>query len=645
MARELVDENLVTWTTPQTGTVRELGYSGAVEVLPGPLAVHIANAAEIFGQLPIDSVLKGFRAAAGLPAPGPGLSGWAKDTAEPTFGQWVSGLARLSMVLRDPSLAARAVDLVDGYAATLPSSCKTEMAIYGWEKLVCGLVDTFVYAKYDPASQLLSKLVRAASFDQTRALPGPSDPAGAGTKLTREWYTLPENLYRGFAASGDEALADFAQLWHYDSYWKRFLDPSGPEASWDVPVWLHAYSHVNTFASAAAAFETSKDPRYLPILRNGHDWLVESQCYATGGYGPAELTVPGDGSLGKALEWRTDTAETICGAWAVFKLCSALLRHTSDVRYIEWPEKLLYNGLLAALPLRPDGLSPYYADYRLGCATKSYYWEQWPCCSGTYIQAFSFVPNLIYQAIDADGIAVSLYVPSRLRLDIDGQPLVIEQRTQFPDEDESVIHVIQAPARAVTIWIRLPPWADQVDVELNRSLVSDPAQGTGKWLAVRRVWAPGDIITIRFHLHLKASPVDGLHPNRVALQFGPVVLAQDAVATTPFSAQLPWQMTDWKSLFAREGRGLSFRPLAAGVAPLGAGNFRPLYDFPERYPHRVYLDLDAPKGPLMPGTHRNCPRLSQPLNADDPMSVSHPAHPHDNATVPSDRERDDFPLS
>jgi hypothetical protein len=315
------------------------------------------------------------------------------------------------------------------------------------------------------------------------------------------------------------------------------------------------------------------------------------------------------------------------------------------VRYIEWPERLLYNGLLAALPLRPDGLSPYYADYRLGSATKSYYWEQWPCCSGTYIQAFSFVPNLIYQAIDADGIAVSLYVPSRLRLDIDGQPLVIEQRTQFPDEDESVIHVIQAPARAVTIWIRLPPWADQVDVELNRSLVSDPAQGTGKWLAVRRVWAPGDTITIKFHLHLRASPVDGRHPNRVALQFGPVVLAQDAVATTPFSAQLPWQMTDLTSLFAREGRGLSFRPLAAGVPPLGAGNFRPLYDFPERYPHRVYLDLDAPTGPLMPGTHRNCPRVSQPLNGDDPMSVSRPAHPHNDATVPSDRERDDFPLS
>lgn len=594
MARELVEETLVTWTTPKAGAIRELGYSGAVEVFHGPLVAHVANAAEVYGELPIDRVLKGFRVAAGLPAPGPGLSGWASETAEATFGQWVSGLARMSRVLKDSSLAARAVDLVDGYAATLPKSGKTTMAIYGWEKLVCGLVDTFVYAGYDVASELLSKVVRAASFDMSRPIPVPNDPAGAGTELTREWYTLPENLYRGFEASGDEALADFARLWHYDSYWDRFLDPSGPEVSWDIPVWLHAYSHVNTLASAAAVLENSKDPRYLRILQNGHDWLVETQCYATGGYGPAELTVPADGSLGKALEWRTDTAEIVCGAWAVFKLCSALLRHTSDVRYLDWPERLLYNGLLAAPPLRPDGRSPYYADYRLGCATKSHYWDDWPCCSGTYIQAFSFVTNLIYHAVDDDGIAVSLYVPSRLRLDIQGQVLVIEQQTRLPDENQSVVRVIEAPLEEVTFWLRLPSWSEQVYVQLNQSAVSDPLEG-GKWLAVRRVWAPGDILTITFETRLIALPVDHLHPNRAALRFGPVVLAQDGVSTTPFSAPVPWQMVDWDSLLIRDGQRLAFRPVAPGAAPLPAGDLRPLYDFPERHPYRVYFDLDAPR--------------------------------------------------
>jgi hypothetical protein len=588
-----VDDALTTWTTAKTGVIRELGYSGDVDTLFDPLTAHLAAAADVLSALPIDSVLKGFRSQSGLPAPGEGLSGWAAITAESTFGQWVSGLARLSRVLDEPSLAAHAVALVDGYSATLPKSGETGMTIYGWEKLICGLVDTVVYAGYEPASELLSKLVRGASFDQTRPLPVPHDPAGAGTQHTREWYTLPENLYRGFEATGDELLVDFARLWHYDAYWDRFFQPTGPTASWDIPPWLHAYSHVNTFASAGAALDFSGDQRYLRILENAHRWLVETQCYASGGYGPAELTVPADGSLGNALEWRTDTAEIICGTWAAFKLSSLLLRHTGDVHYLDWPERLLYNGLLAALPLHHDGRSPYYADYRLGTAAKTLYWDAWPCCSGTYAQAFSFVPNLVYQSVDEDGIAISLYVPSTLRTRVGGQALALEQQTRFPEETASMIHILEGPLQEVTLWARIPSWAAHVDVRLNHSTSVFAQAGT--WLAIRRRWHAGDTLTIDLHPRLAPSPVDRFHPNRVALHYGPVLLAQDAVASTPLSAPVPLGMLDWQSLLARDGDQLLFRPLAPGSPPLPAGNLRPLYDFPEAHPYRVYFDLDTPR--------------------------------------------------
>ncbi len=582
------------WSATSTGAIQEIGYCGVVELTAGPIAAGIANAAEVYSGLSVDSILKGFRARAGLPSPGKALSGWARETTEATFGQWVSGLARLSRVLNDASLASRAVELVDGYAATLPSTAKTGMGIYGWEKLVCGLVDTFSYTGYKPALDLLSKVVRAESFDQTKTPPVPNDFAGAGAAFTPEWYTLPENLYRGFLASGDEALAERAGLWHYDSYWDKFAKRPESGMPWQVPVWLHAYSHVNTFASVAALLEVTREPRYLSILRNAHDWLVETQCYATGGYGPSELTVPSDGTLGKALEWRPDTAEIVCGTWAVFKLCSALLKHSSEARYLEWPERLLYNGLLAALPLRPDGLSPYYADYRLGWATKSYYWEEWPCCSGTYVQAFSHVPNLVYQAVGDDGIAVSLFAPSRLHWEVHGQALTVEQKTKFPEEDQSVIYVHEAPSTEVTIWVRVPTWAQRLQLELNGSPVSEAGQ-PGHWLAVRRRWARGDRLQIGFASALTAWPVDASHPNRVAMTYGPVALAQDAAWSAPFSAAVPWQMVDWGSLLARETDSLTFRPVAPGTTRMPTGVFRPLYAFGERHPYRLYHDLDAPR--------------------------------------------------
>ena len=581
------------WVDKTAGPLTELGYSGSVELTAGPMKDRLFDAAAIYGGLSLDSILKGFRQRAGLASPGTPLGGWARETSEPTFGQWVSGLARLSAVLGDKALADRAVDLIEGYAATLPPNARTGMGTYGWDKLVCGLVDAALYAGYGSALDLLSKIVRADSFDDTRRPPTPNDFAGAGTAFTPEWYTLPENLYRGFLAGKDDALAEFARRWHYDSYWDNFAGREGPPHSWDIPVWLHAYSHVNTMASAAAAYDVYQDSRYLPILQNAHDWLVETQCYATGGYGPSELTLPTDGSLGKALEWRCDTAEIVCGTWAAFKLCHALLKATGEARYLEWPERLLYNGLGATVPVRPSGLSPYYADYRLGWATKLPYWDEWPCCSGTYVQAVAHIPNLVYQGT-GDGVAVCLFLPSRTNWEVGGRQVTVEQRTSMPERDATVISVMAGSPIELTVRVRVPQWARLTSVALNGSSLAGTAEG-GQWLAVRRTWLPTDSLTVEFDCSLHALPVDAFHPNRVAMAYGPVVLAQEAAWAAPFTAPVPWSMVDWDSFLVRREEGLTFAPVAPGTARMPVGVFRPLYGIPEYRPYRVYHDLDKPR--------------------------------------------------
>ena len=581
------------WTDTASGPLRELGYSGAVELTGGPLADRLANAAETYGGLSMDSILKGFRQRAGLASPGAGLGGWSRETTEATFGQWVSGLARLSKVLGDRDLAARAVDLVEGYAATLPADGQTAMGIYGWEKLVCGLVDTAVYGGYTPALDLLSKIVRAESFDRTRLVPTANDFAGASPAFTPEWYTLPENLYRGYLAGGDAALAEFARLWHYDAYWDCFADQSGKPKSWDIPVWLHAYSHVNTLSSAAAVSDVYHEPRYLSVLKNAHDWMVETQCYATGGYGPCELTVPCDGTLGAALEWRNDTAEIVCGTWAAFKLCTSLAKATGDARYFEWPERLLYNGLGATIPVRPDGFSPYYSDYRLGWATKAPYWEQWPCCSGTYVQAVAHIPDLVYQATE-DGISVSLFVPSRVTTAIGKHTVVLEQRTAFPESNETVLSLRSDQPVELTLRVRVPSWSRRTVLELN-GIAVDHSAGPEQWVAVRRTWIPTDTLTVRFDCTLGATAVDEYHPNRVAMTYGPLVLAQDASWAAPFSAPVPWPMVEWEKFLVRQEAGLVFVPVAPGTGRMPTGAFRPFYDVAEHLPYRLYHDLDRPR--------------------------------------------------
>ena len=87
------------------------------------------------------------------------------------------------------------------------------------------------------------------------------------------------------------------------------------------------------------------------IIRNAYDFLQNTQCYATGGFGPAERIMPTNGNLGKALDYHQNTCETPCCSWAAFKLARYLMQFTGEARYGDWIERLIYNGIGGILPI------------------------------------------------------------------------------------------------------------------------------------------------------------------------------------------------------------------------------------------------------------------------------------------------------
>lgn len=271
--------------------LRSLGYEGRVR-LSGALGERVSDAVETYLGMAPEDVLHGFRLQAGMASPGRAMTGWSSATTQPTFGQWVSGLARLGVTAGVPEAGARAVELVAGFAETVGSDGDARMSLYGYEKLVCGLVDVARYAP-EGRSEALALLERTAewaarTFERDRPPAHAANFAGGvitphAHARTIEWYTLAENLHRGYLAGASTAVDDFARVWHYDAYWDRFAQRPEPGQPWDVPVWLHAYSHVNTFASAAAAYEVSGEPHHLEVLRNAYEYLTTTQTYATGG--------------------------------------------------------------------------------------------------------------------------------------------------------------------------------------------------------------------------------------------------------------------------------------------------------------------------------------------------------------------------
>jgi DUF1680 family protein len=281
------------------------------------------------------------------------------------------------------------------------------MGHYAFEKLVCGLVDMSMYAASAEAGAMLEKVCdwAAKSLNRDNAPATPASPSGR----PGEWYTLSENLYRAYQFTGNEKYRTFGDAWLYHAYWDKFAGTANPAAAYGY----HAYSHVNTFSSAAMAYAVTGEARYLNIIKNAYDWLQNTQCYSTGGYGPSETTSAGKGGLGQVLEVRSDTFETGCGSWAAFKLSRYLLQFTGMAGYGDWAERLLYNGIGAALPVTKEGKTFYYSDYRMAGGMKVHYWDAWPCCAGTYIQCMADYHNIIYYK-DAASLYVNLFMPSQV---------------------------------------------------------------------------------------------------------------------------------------------------------------------------------------------------------------------------------------
>ena len=575
------------------GTVRAVletfDYDG-VRLLPSRFQEQAEQARDVYFSIPNDDILKGFRRAAGLRAPGNDMRGWCSETSSVIFGQLLSGMARMSRATGDHALRDKALALLDGWKETIGRDGPAGMRLYEWEKLVCGLVDLHRYAGCQDAMPLLERLTAwaARTFDRSRQTADAFDfwGAGPGGKRTSEWYTLPENLYRAYLMSGNPLFKEFADVWLYEKYWSAFAETSEPA---DVlPV--HAYSHVNSFSSAAMAYAVSGDRRYLRICRNAYDFLQRTQCYATGGFGPDERLMPPDGSLGRSLELYAGHAEIPCGSWAAFKMSRYLMTLTGEARFGDWIETLLYNGIGAALATQPDGKTFYYGDYRLSSGIKQFYWHEWPCCSGTYWQAVCDYHNVIYFR-DAGGVYVNLFVPSEATWRQERQSVTLRQKTDYPEDDSTAVSLaMQRPVR-FALKFRVPGWSTEVRADLNSTPIDLGGSGCGQWATIERTWSPGDRVTVKLPMTLRLVPVDHQRPNRAAVMWGPVVLAQDeACCRRPLALGAGAEPT---TRLVREGPGLRFRILDT-IAERHTRFLQPFYSFPAFWPYWVYFDLDAP---------------------------------------------------
>src|SRR5579864_1361733 len=226
-----------------------------------------------------DSLLKPLRQMSGQPAPGEDLGGWYhydpnyvwgrdQDGFAPscTFGQWISALARMYAIRKDPETRDKVLRLNRLYAQTISGEYydKNRFPTYCYDKLVCGLIDSNRYVGDAEAFSILDHTTDTAlpHFPKRSIEHGqPWRPNKDESWTWDESYTISENLFLAYQRGAGQRYRELASQYLYDEYYDPLSEGK------NVLAGRHAYSYVNSLSSAMQAYLTMGSEKHLRAHR------------------------------------------------------------------------------------------------------------------------------------------------------------------------------------------------------------------------------------------------------------------------------------------------------------------------------------------------------------------------------------------
>ena len=388
--------------------------------------------------------------------------------------------------------------------------------------------------------------------------------------LEVEYGGLPESLANLYTITGDDQYLVTAQRFYH----ARVLDPMA--RGQDQLAGLQSNETTPKVTSFLRLWEETGNDRYHAIATNFWEMVVRHHSYVIGGVSDHEHFRP-PGVIAAALS--NYTCEN-CVSYNLLKLTRLLHFHQQDrADLLDYYERALFNQMLGEQdPDSPHGYNVYYTGL-CPSAFKQQPLNYFPhgdpdiyatdygtftCDTGTGMETQAKFADTIYSRDDR-GIYVNLFVPSEVTCT--DRSITLRQTTGFPDQPRTRIEVTGGVA-AMTLRVRIPAWtAAPPQAQLNGRALHVSARAGG-WLAVDRIWLPGDVLEVTLPMRLELEPT----PDQPAVQaatYGPIALA-GGYGTDPATAMprltagsLTRETTAETSFAARaDGRDVRLRPIA-----------------------------------------------------------------------------------
>ncbi len=491
-------------------------------------------------------LLSRFYKNAGLPCTDSAYGGWESEgLSGHTLGHYLSAAAMMYAASGDARFRER-VDRIVSQLANCQSARKTgyvgaipnEDSIFGYlmagqiksggfdlnggwspwytvHKVMAGLVDAYLYCGNRQALSVATKMA-----DWTGKVTGGLNPEQMQKMLRCEFGGMNDVLANIYSITGDKKYLALSYRF-YDDF---VMKPTSQRK--DVLGGKHSNTNIPKAIGSARQYELTGTDADSSLA--GFFWttMVQHHSYVTGGNGNYEYLGEPD-RLNAALS--DNTAESCC-AYNMLKLTGHLFTWHPDSRLIDYFERTLYNDILASQHPR-TAMMLYFEPLRMGSRKEfSDSTGTFTCCVGSGMENHAKYTEDIYFEGKDGSLYVNLFIPSRLKWR--RRKMSVTQFTSFPDSPVTSLQIATATPQVFALRVRNPGWSKNPGrITVNGIFAAALVDKEG-YLVVWRKWKNNDRVTVSFDMSLRAESMpDNL--NRIALLYGPVVLAGELGDTLP----------------------------------------------------------------------------------------------------------------
>jgi hypothetical protein len=489
------------------------------EHLSGWVGMRIeANEANRLVKLDPARLLEGYRKR-------PGRQSWDGEHV----GKWLHAATLAWVYTGDPALRQKldnvAAELVkcqleDGYLGTYVEKNRwTEWDVWAHKYNLIGLI---TYMRFTgnleplPACRRMGDLLCRTFGDE----PGKRDIIKAGEHVGLAPTSVLEPMVLLYRLTGEPRYLEFCKY-----ILRAWEQPNGPKV---VSTLLtakrvdkvgngKAYEMLSCLNGALEYYRTTGEAKILEACLNAWADIVRNRLYITGAASYGELfhddfDLPNVANVG-------ETCVTV--TWLQFN--AQLLRLTGEARFAEQLEHVILNQLFGAQ--RCDGSAWGYYVQMEGKKPYSSTLDG-HCCLSSGPRGVALIPTFAITT-DADGVVVNLYDAGTAKLTLhDGTPVTLTTTTHYPGDGRIGLAVEPAEPKTFAVKVRVPAWCKSSSICVNGKPVAAEA-GPDGYVAVTQTWKQGDQLELLFKM--EANVVVGDHKNqgKVAVLYGPLVLAAD----------------------------------------------------------------------------------------------------------------------